>query len=65
MAKKDPVPNKDALPDLIDKSINFDNQNMHRTWPMIKGCLMLIGAVALFIIISTYVFSNFGSFFGG
>lgn len=49
--------------ELIDKDINFENRNMHGSWPFIKGCLTLIGIVSAFIIISTWVFRNWSNWF--
>lgn len=49
--------------DMIDKSISFDRRDMHKSWPMIKGCMMLAAALAGFAFLSIYVFKNFKNWF--
>ena len=67
MAKKaEPPPpnqNQSDSSDMIDKSISFDQRNMHGTWPFVKGCLMLAGGVAGFVFLSIYVFKNYKNWF--
>jgi hypothetical protein len=45
--------------DMIDKNISFDHRDMHKTWPLVKGCLMLAAGVVGFIVLSMYVFRTF------
>lgn len=64
MAKKSDLETKGDDPnELIDKNINFEQRDMHKTWPLVKGCLMFIAVAAAFIFISTYVFNNWSSWF--
>ena len=58
------APNNENKDELIDKNINFDNQDMHKSWPMVKGCLILAAAITAFIFISLYIFKNFHQYFG-
>ena len=65
MAEKGKPEDKSNNPnsDLMDKDINFDNRDMHKTWPLVKGCGMLLGGVVGFILISKYVFKHFANWF--
>lgn len=56
MPVREDLKNRD---DLIDEDINFENQNMHKTWPMIKGCGLLVLLLTGFIALSLYVFKTF------
>ncbi len=44
--------------DMIDRSISFDQRDMHKSWPMVKGCLMLVGIIVGFVVVSIYVFKH-------
>lgn len=61
MARPDPK-SEDKNADLIDKSISFEDRDMHKMWPMIKGILFLVGIIVGFLILSYYVFNHTGLF---
>lgn len=63
MAKAGKNESQNTDDDMIDKSISFDQRDMHKSWPMVKGCGMLIGIVVGFVLLSIYVFKNFASWF--
>ena len=44
---------------LIDGEISFDRRDMHGSWPMIKGCGMLIAGIVGFVLLTMYVFKTF------
>jgi hypothetical protein len=60
--RADPTSQQDNS-DMIDKSISFDRRDMHKSWPMVKGCMLLIGAVTGFAFLSIFVFKNFKNWF--
>jgi hypothetical protein len=49
--------------DLMDKDISFEQRDMHKTWPLIKGCMLLGGIAIAFIWFSMYFFKAFRSWF--
>jgi len=55
--------NKNAKSDLIDESISFEQRDMHKTWPFIKGCLMLFLGLGAFIMFSIFIFKKFSDWF--
>ncbi|MEI6233383.1 MAG: hypothetical protein WCT04_10040 [Planctomycetota bacterium] len=60
------APNKNSKSnesDLIDKDISFDNRDMHKSWPMIKGCLILVASLIAFVFFSLYIFRTFKEWF--
>ena len=60
--KQDPNSNSNDS-DLIDRNISFDDRDMHKMWPMIKGLLFLGGIVVGFLLLSYYVFNHTGNWF--
>ncbi|HLX60090.1 MAG TPA: hypothetical protein VKX17_02290 [Planctomycetota bacterium] len=56
-------PNAETDQNMIDKSISFEKRDMHKAWPMVKGCGLLIAGLIGFIYLSIYVFKNFSNWF--
>jgi hypothetical protein len=60
MARSGPDPRaQENSSDMIDKDISFAQRDMHKSWPMIKGCGMLILGVIVFVFLTMYVFKHF------
>ena len=60
--RPDPKSSKDDS-EMIDKDISFEQRDMHKTWPLVKGCLLLLGGTIAFIWFSSYIFKTFRSWF--
>ncbi len=54
-------PNNDS--DLMDKDISFEQRDMHKSWPMVKGCALLILTIVVFVYLSMWIFKAFKEWF--